>query len=201
MLKRLIDIGFSFLGLIILLPIFLVVALAILLQDGKPVFFRQKRVGLNGQDFSILKFRTMTCTPEAEKHGFDPGSVRRVTKIGRLLRNTKLDELPQLWNVLAGDMSLVGPRPEVQRWVEVYPERWAIVHKVRPGITDPASIEFRNEEEMLAGNSNPEEAYRHQVLPKKLDLYENYVRTQSFIGDFSLILKTIFVLVKKSANK
>jgi len=138
----------------------------------------------------------MTVQPGAEKGSFEVGSTQRVTAVGRFLRKTKLDELPQLWNVLIGDMSLVGPRPEVRKWVEAYPERWAFVHTVRPGITDPASIKFRNEEKLLARSPDPERTYRDEILPQKLALYEEYVRTRSFCGDIKLIFATIVALFK-----
>jgi lipopolysaccharide/colanic/teichoic acid biosynthesis glycosyltransferase len=117
-----------------------------------------------------------------------------VTRVGKLLRKTKLDELPQLWNVLVGDMSLVGPRPEVRKWVEAYPDRWSKVLAVRPGITDPASIEFRNEEELLAAAPDPKTCYRDVILPRKLDLYEEYVETRSFWGDVGILLKTVWAV-------
>ncbi len=126
---------------------------------------------------------------------FEAGDKSRITKTGAFLRKTKLDELPQLWNVLIGDMSLVGPRPEVRKWVDSYPERWAKVLTVKPGITDPASIYYRNEEELLAKADDPEACYRDHILPHKLDLYEEYVRTRSFCGDIYLIVKTIIVIL------
>lgn len=140
----------------------------------------------------------MTNLAGAEKGSFDAGSSRRVTNVGRILRRTKMDELPQLWNVLKGDMSLVGPRPEVRKWVEVYPERWSEVLTVRPGITDPASIVFRHEEEILARSENPEAAYRDEILPRKLDLYQQYVRTRSFGGDLLILMKTLVALLRRS---
>lgn len=152
--------------------------------------FRQHRVGLRGGDFVLFKFRTMTVRPGAEQGSFDPGSAARVTGIGQFLRRWKLDELPQFWNVLRGDMSLVGPRPEVRKWVEVYPERWARILTVRPGITDPASIRFRNEEDLLAQSVDPEQTYRNQILPAKLALYEEYIATRSFLGDMAVIIQT-----------
>ena len=124
------------------------------------------------------------------------GNRRRVTGVGRLLRATKLDELPQLWNVLKGDMSLVGPRPEVRQWVAAYPERWARVLTVKPGITDPASIVYRDEESILARSPDPERTYREDILPHKLDLYEEYVRSRNFFGDIGIILKTLFAVIK-----
>jgi lipopolysaccharide/colanic/teichoic acid biosynthesis glycosyltransferase len=159
---------------------------------GSPVFFKQARVGKDGREFLLIKFRTMTISPGAEKGEFEPGNLSRITSFGRYLRKTKLDELPQLLNVLMGDMSLVGPRPEVKKWVAVYPERWAAIHKVRPGITDPASLIYRNEEALLAGSGEPEKVYREELLPQKLSLYEEYLRKRSFFMDFSIIMKTIF---------
>jgi lipopolysaccharide/colanic/teichoic acid biosynthesis glycosyltransferase len=125
---------------------------------------------------------------------FDAGDTKRVTRPGSFLRKTKLDELPQLWNVLIGDMSFVGPRPEVRQWVDAYPERWAQVHQVKPGITDPASIYFRNEEDLLAKSEDPKAFYMEHILPQKLDLYIQYVKTQSFRRDVSLIFKTILAV-------
>jgi lipopolysaccharide/colanic/teichoic acid biosynthesis glycosyltransferase len=140
----------------------------------------------------------MTAAAGAEKGRFDAGVTSRVTPVGQILPKWKLDELPQLWNVLIGDMSLVGPRPEIRKWVEAYPERWAKVLTVRPGITDPASIEFRNEEDLLAAAADPERHYRKVVLPQKLEFYEEYVQTRSFWGDLGIVFKTFFVLVRNS---
>jgi lipopolysaccharide/colanic/teichoic acid biosynthesis glycosyltransferase len=193
-LKRAFDIIFALAGLVALAPFLLLISLAIRVSSGPPVFFRQQRVGLLGRDFMLWKFRTMTTLRGAEKGAFEPGSTRRVTGIGRWLRKTKMDELPQLWNVVRGDMSLVGPRPEVRRWVEAYPERWAFVHTVRPGITDPASIRFRSEEDLLASAADPERMYREEILPQKLAIYEEYVRTRTFWGDVKIILSTIAAL-------
>lgn len=174
------------------MPLFVILAFAVVIDTGFPVFFLQKRVGLYGRPFYIYKFRTMTLQKDASQGSFDAGDSRRVTPVGRVLRRTKLDELPQLWNVLRGDMSLVGPRPEVQKWVDVYPERWSRVLSLRPGITDNASLEFRNEEELLAASSNPEKTYSDEVLPRKLDLYEDYVQNHSLAGDIRIIFRTIF---------
>lgn len=137
----------------------------------------------------------MRLKQESSTATFDAGDKSRITKSGFFLRKTKLDELPQLWNVLIGDMSLVGPRPEVRKWVDVYPERWTKVLTVKPGITDPASIYYRNEEELLAKAADPEAYYRDHILPHKLDLYEEYVMTRSFCGDIYLILKTILSII------
>lgn len=193
------DIILAALGLLLVSPFFLIIIVLIRLTSPGPAFFRQLRVGRNGRSFIILKFRTMTMLRDAENGKFEAGSSARVTRIGRILRRTKLDELPQLWNVLRGDMSLVGPRPEVRKWTEVYPERWRRVLAVRPGITDPAAIVFRNEEEILAGSPNPEDAYQFQILPKKLDMYEAYVKNRSFAGDLELIFRTLIAIWKGRA--
>lgn len=191
-MKRCFDIIASFFGLLMLSPVLLILAVAVVLDSGFPVFFVQKRVGKGGHQFRIFKFRSMTVSKAAAEGSFDAGNSRRVTRVGRILRKTKLDELPQLWNVFIGDMSLVGPRPEVQKWVEAYPERWRFVHSIRPGITDNASLEFRNEEEILAASDDPEVTYREVVLPRKLYLYEDYVRNRTFLGDIRILFRTIF---------
>lgn len=193
--KRCFDVVVSFSVLLIFLPVLMLLAFSVWLLYGRPVLFRQIRVGMAGGDFFLYKFRTMTTTPDSESNSFDAGETARVTTIGRILRVTKLDELPQLWNVLKGDMSLVGPRPEVRKWVEVYPERWAVAHSVRPGITDLASIVYRNEEKILARSGDPEKTYRDEILPRKLDLYEEYVKTRSFFRDLKIIWQTVVAVL------
>jgi lipopolysaccharide/colanic/teichoic acid biosynthesis glycosyltransferase len=195
-LKRAFDVSFSVLALMVLLPFSLIVALVVVFSAGFPILFRQVRVGRSGRDFLLYKFRTMRVTERAAKSRFEPGQTARITPVGRILRKAKVDELPQLWNVIKGDMSLVGPRPEVRDWVDVYPDRWRIVLQVRPGITDPASIKFRHEEEVLRVAQDPIKTYRDEVLPSKLSLYEDYVRSRSFFGDLIIIFKTIAVLFK-----
>jgi lipopolysaccharide/colanic/teichoic acid biosynthesis glycosyltransferase len=185
------DIIFSGIGLLLLSPLLIIASGIILIFDGRPIFFRQTRVGINNSDFLLNKFRTMSVERGASSGTFDAGDMSRITKVGAFLRKTKLDELPQLWNVFIGDMSFVGPRPEVRKWVDAYPQRWAKVLTVKPGITDPASIYYRNEEELLAQADDPVACYRDQILPHKLDLYEEYVRTRTFWGDIFLIFKTI----------
>lgn len=195
-MKRLLDILLVSLFFWLIVPLLLLGAMLVLLFDGKPVFFMQSRVGLGGKSFKLIKFRTMLVDPASTKGSFDMGSSVRVTAVGALLRRTKLDELPQLWNVLLGQMALVGPRPEVRKWVDAYPQRWAKVHQVRPGVTDPASIVYRNEEQLLAQSSDPEKIYRDEVLPHKLSIYEKYVEEQSLLGDIGILFKTIAVLVR-----
>ena len=196
-MKRLFDFLVSFCVLLILLPILLLIALCVVIDSGLPVFFVQKRVGKNGELFSMFKFRTMTVLKEAKQGSFDAGNSSRVTRVGKVLRKTKLDELPQLLNVFIGNMSFVGPRPEVKKWVDTYPERWAVVHSVKPGITDNASIEFRNEEEILAAAENPEITYREDILPRKLVFYEEYVNNNSFLGDIRILFRTFLSVFLK----
>ena len=194
-MKRTFDFTCASLALIVLSPMLLIIWLCIVVTSGLPGFFKQQRVGLNGMEFTLLKFRTMTVNKSSEAGTFDAGSTARVTRIGRFLRKTKLDELPQLWNVVKGDMSIIGPRPEVRKWVEIYPDRWKKVLSVRPGITDNASIIFRNEEELLAESETPEKTYKEEILPKKLDLYEKYVDNNSFLIDLNIIFRTIIAIL------
>jgi lipopolysaccharide/colanic/teichoic acid biosynthesis glycosyltransferase len=196
-MKRAIDIIVSLTGLLILLPLFFVISVIIFLEDFKNPFFCQNRVGQYGKMFKLYKFRSMSVNKLATQGTFDAGNKSRVTSVGKFIRKTKIDELPQLYNVLKGEMTLVGPRPEVSDWVKVYPERWAIVHKVKPGITDKASIEFRHEEEILARSQNPEESYRDEILPRKLEINEEYAKNHSILTDIIIILKTFKIILTK----
>lgn len=191
LMKRLFDIILSAIAVAILWPLILLIAISILIIDGKPIFFRQWRVGMGGEEFCIIKFRTMSDSNRSKRGSFDAGSSSRVTGVGKLLRRTKLDEVPQLFNVLKGDMSVVGPRPEVRTWVDAYPDQWAYIHTVRPGITDPASILYRNEEDLLAAADDSVKYYKDVVLPSKINLYTRYVKEHTFFGDIIIIFKTI----------
>jgi len=193
--KRLFDLLVSVITLVVCSPLLLCIGILVASTSSGGPLFRQKRIGLQGQPFFLLKFRTMTVQTGAEDGAFDAGSDTRVTRVGRILRATKLDELPQFWNVLRGDMSLVGPRPEVEAWTRFYPDRWTIVHTVRPGITDEASIEFRDEERILSESSDAESCYRDVVLPRKLDLAEAYVRSRSFGGDLLILWRTFCAIL------
>lgn len=195
MLKRTLDLLLAILSLLLLLPAFMIIAVAVLLSSPGPVLFRQIRVGRDGKDFVLLKFRTMRVQAGSEAGSFDAGDTSRVTTVGAFLRATKLDELPQFWNVVRGDMSLVGPRPEVRKWVQIEPIRWATVLAVRPGITDPASLVYRHEERILASCSDPETTYKEQVLPRKLALYQEYVRTRTLAGDVVILWRTVVTVV------
>lgn len=196
-MKRSFDFIASFLGLVFLCLFFFFIGLLIKSDDKGPIFFKQKRVGKGGKLFVLYKFRTMRASGSAKVGSFEPGNTSRITTVGKFLRRTKLDELPQLINVLKGEMSIVGPRPEVEKWVAVYPERWKRILSVRPGITDNSSIVYRSEELLLAKSDDPEKTYKEIILPKKLDLYEYYVANNSFFNDLILIFKTLFSVVFK----
>ena len=190
--KRLYDMFFATLGLVLASPLFLLIAVAIKCCDRGPVLFRQTRVGLQGRRFLILKFRTMV--PEAETMGVSitQGGDPRVTAIGRLLRKTKLDELPQLWNVLTGEMSLVGPRPEVPHYVERYSAEQRQVLRLKPGVTDLATLLYRNEEELLRGAGDVESFYLEEVVPRKIELNLAYASCANLWEDTKIILRTVF---------
>ena len=187
--ERIFDVMCSAVGLFLLMPAFAGIALAIILDDGSPVLFSQTRVGRNGKLFRIWKFRTMRfCSHgSAVTATGDP----RITTVGKKLRMYKLDELPQLFNVLKGDMSLVGPRPEVPEYVQLQTPIWQAVLQVRPGITDLATLLYRDEERILASSTDPNAFYCERVLPAKLVLNRSYVRSRSFLRDLRLILETI----------
>jgi lipopolysaccharide/colanic/teichoic acid biosynthesis glycosyltransferase len=194
--KSIFDFTVAGIALLFLSPLFIFIAILIKLDSKGPVFFRQKRGGRGGKYFYIFKFRSMTLKEKADGKDFDPGSSPRITKTGKIIRKTKLDELPQLINVILGEMSLVGPRPEVEIYIRLYQQRWDRILSVRPGITDPASIKFRNEEELLAKAENPEDEYRKVILPRKLEIYEDYVSRISFLNDVKILFGTIFVVLK-----
>ncbi|MBQ2990752.1 MAG: sugar transferase [Clostridia bacterium] len=196
-LKRAMDIVVSGCALFVLWPVLLLIAAAIRIDDPGPVFYRQVRIGLNGKPFRILKFRTMIV--DADKKGLQitVGRDNRITRMGAMLRKTKLDELPQLINVLTGEMSFVGPRPEVPRYVEMYTPYQRQVLLVRPGITDYASIAYRNENDMLAGAENPEELYIGTIMPDKIELNMKYLREISPATDIRLIFRTIAAVIRE----
>lgn len=195
--KRLFDLVFATAGAILLLPLFAYVAVRIRMDSPGPVFFRQERVGRLGVPFRIYKFRTMCLDAEAKGRQITVGADPRITPFGLWLRRRKLDELPQLFNVIRGEMSLVGPRPEVPRYVALYPDDVReLVLSVPPGITDFASIEYRDENTILATASDPEHTYIHEVMPTKLAYCVRYVTERSLWLDLKLILATIGALMK-----
>lgn len=192
LLKRIFDLICSILGLIVLAPLFIVIALLIKLTSPGPVFFRQIRVGRNGEHFAIFKFRTMVNNAEGQGPKITIGKDSRITGIGRVLRKVKLDELPQLIDVVIGKMSVVGPRPEVPEYVALYPESIKkSVLSIRPGITDWASILMIDESSILAKSSDPKATYINEILPKKLAYADKYVKTRTFWQDCMIILATI----------
>lgn len=197
MLKRLFDIVASGLGLIVLSPLFLILAIWIKLDSKGPVFYRQVRVGYKNKDFRIYKFRSMRVGADKGSLVTIGGHDPRVTRSGYFIRKFKFDELPQLINVFLGDMSLVGPRPEVRHYVDYWTPEQMHVLDVRPGITDPASIKFRNENELMEKAEDPEKYYIEVIMQEKIKLYLEYVEKHSFFYDLRLIFKTFWVIVKE----
>lgn len=193
--KRAMDIAISAAALCVLWPVFLLIALAIVIDDPGPVFYRQVRVGRGGRPFRIFKFRTMVVDADKKGLSITVGRDSRITRVGAFLRKTKLDELAQLLNVLCGQMSFVGPRPEVPRYVELYTPYQRQVLLVRPGITDYASIAYRNENDLLAGADDPEKMYIETIMPDKIELNMKYLREISPLADLRLILKTVIAVI------
>jgi len=200
--KRIFDISASLFGLLLLAPVFLCVGIWILLEDGRPVFFLQERVGRGGKPFRLWKFRSMRAAGAGGGGllltvGRDP----RITRSGAWLRKTKIDELPQLWNVFKGEMSLVGPRPEVTRYVDQYSPGQREILEFTPGVTDPASLEFGNESELMAGAADPEAKYLQDILPRKLAISLHYARQATFWTDLQIILKTVIFQGRQAKEK
>ncbi len=193
--KRMFDVTVSGLALIVLSPLFLIVAVAVKLDSPGPVFFRQTRVGRGGQTFRIFKFRSMIDGAAKVGPALTVRADPRITRLGALLRELKIDELPQLINVLAGSMSFVGPRPEVPEYMDLYTsEQRRIILSMRPGITDYAAILFRDEARILGAQSDPADVYRHRIMPVKFALYERYSREIGMLNDLRIILATLTLL-------
>ena len=194
-MKRFFDISFSVFGLLILFPFLFFIAILIKLDSKGKIFYLQKRVGKNNIDFKLFKFRTMK--PSSDKKGLLTVGAKdnRITKIGYYLRKLKLDELPQFINVLVGNMSFVGPRPEVRKYVTLYSKEQQKVLTVKPGITDYASIEYVDENTILGRSENPEKTYINEIMPKKLQLNLKYIDEMSFFTDIKIIFKTIFKII------
>jgi lipopolysaccharide/colanic/teichoic acid biosynthesis glycosyltransferase len=199
--KRALDVFSSAIGLLILSPLLVIIACCVKLGSRGPVVYRQIRVGQDGRPFQILKFRSMVVDASKRGLGITVSGDNRVTRVGRFLRRHKFDELPQLWNVLRGDMSLVGPRPELPVYVAGYTPEQRMVLSARPGITDPASLAYRHEEGLLAGQQNPEAFYRSQVLPDKLARNIHYIQKMSLQEDLRIILETMVSSVFISAEQ
>jgi lipopolysaccharide/colanic/teichoic acid biosynthesis glycosyltransferase len=194
-MKRLFDLIISLTALIVLLPIMFVIGFLVMLDSKGPMIYRQQRVGRNGKLFWMHKFRTMKL--HSDKQGLltvgehDP----RITRIGYFLRKLKLDELPQLWNVFVGDMSIVGPRPEVEKYVKLYNDKQKNVLAVRPGLTDPASLEYFEENRILESFEHPEEAYIQYVMPRKLELNLEYIERRNFFTDLFIMVRTLMRII------
>jgi lipopolysaccharide/colanic/teichoic acid biosynthesis glycosyltransferase len=202
MAKRAFDLFFSVVGLLVLSPLLLLLALAVKLSSRGPVLFWQQRIGKDGRPFYIIKFRSMVVN--AEKLGLSVTKVGdpRITRVGRFMRKTKLDELPQLWNVLVDDMSFVGPRPEVPRYVAHYTVEQRRVLALKPGITDLATLEFRNEEELLRAAGDTEKFYLEYCVPRKIELNLAYARQASLWGDVKIIFRTLLPLgAERNGNR
>lgn len=195
--KRVFDFLFALVGLTILSPLMLVIALWIKLDSKGPIFFIQKRVGQFNKPIGVYKYRTMVVNAENKGLKITVGKDPRITQVGQILRKYKLDELPQLFNVVFGSMSFVGPRPEVDEYMRHYPEEIKKkVLSVRPGITDYASIEFKNENDLLASSDDPQQTYLNEILPIKQQYYLQYVDEQNLILDIKLIFRTIIEILK-----
>jgi len=198
-MKRAFDIVIAFFGLLLLSPVLLVVAFLIWRDSGHPIFFTQERIGRQFRPFFIYKFRTMVKDASQRGRAITVGDDPRITRVGRLLRKTKIDELPQLLNVLKGEMSFVGPRPEVRHYVDLFRADYEKILTIRPGITDLASLKYRDESTLLGQSQNPEEEYLKRLLPEKIMLAKAYLEHSSFFFDLQLIFKTVLRLVRDKA--
>lgn len=196
-MKRVFDIFFSFFAILFLLPLFLVIALFIVFDSKGGVFYKQQRVGRGNKDFGLFKFRTMKV--DAHKQGLLTvgGRDSRITKVGFFLRKYKLDELPQFINIFNGEMSFVGPRPEVRKYVEMYNPQQLKVLDVQPGLTDYASIEYMDENDLLSQSADPEKIYIDEIMPAKLELNLKYIEDESFITDMKIIFRTLGKIVSR----
>lgn len=189
--KRIFDLVASFLGLLLLSPLFLLIGALVKLEDGGPIFYKQRRVGYQGRKFTIWKFRSMRVDADKAGPSITFGEDPRITRVGKWLRKTKLDELPQLFNVFRGEMSFVGPRPEVPEYVAMYTPEQRVVLNLLPGITDPASLKYRNESEFLATSPDPLETYVSVVMPDKIRINLEYSHSANILSDIWIILKTV----------
>lgn len=195
-MKRLFDILFSLIGLLVLCPFMAVIAVFIKINSDGPIFFKQLRVGKDNTDFLLFKFRTMHILSEAKGQLTVGMKDSRITTIGYFLRRYKLDEIPQLWNVFKGEMSFVGPRPEVRKYVDMYNETQLTVLSVKPGITDYASIIFIKENELLGNANDPEKEYIENIMPEKLRINIKYINENNLFSDIGLIFRTVFSIIK-----
>jgi len=198
---RFFDLLISFLGILLFSPILVIASLLIIIDSKLPVFFKQSRVGQHNRDFVLYKFRTMRASDENNSYLTSKSSGNRITNTGRFLRKFKIDELPQLWNVLIGDMSIVGPRPEVRKYVDLYTEKQKEILSIKPGITDYASIKYMNEEAMLSSVDNPEEFYIKKILPEKILLNRLYLNNTKVTEYFKIILITLYYILRQGRGE
>jgi lipopolysaccharide/colanic/teichoic acid biosynthesis glycosyltransferase len=189
--KRIFDLIFGFLGFVLISPLLLIISLWILIGEGRPILFLHERMGKNFQKFNLIKFRTMIKNADRMGPQVTGGNDARISNLGQHLRRLKLDELPQLINVLKGEMSIVGPRPEVEQYVDQFKPEYQKVLKIKPGITDFAAIEFRKEQEILKEYEDINTAYITKILPRKLELYQIYMREISLLTDLKIIFRTL----------
>jgi len=194
--KRAFDLALSVPLLVLLSPVICVIALLIKRSGRGPVLFTQERMGRNGSAFRLYKFRTMSQSPGEPGPQVTSAGDPRITGIGRVLRKYKLDELPQILNVIKGDMSLVGPRPEVRKYADAYREEYSSILRISPGITDYAALEFRNEEEILARYADVEDAYTRVILPEKIELYKKYINEMGFMADLKILFRTMVEVIR-----
>lgn len=194
--KRIFDFLFSLLLLIMLLIPIVVISIINLATSGYPIFYLQKRVGILGNKFSIIKFRSMYVNQKGNDNTITVNNDNRITPFGRLIRKYKIDEIPQLFNILLGQMSFVGPRPEIEKYVKEYNTSMLITLLVKPGLTCPASLMYKNEETLLSGNVNVDSVYLHEILPQKMALNLEYIRRMSFVYDIIIIIKTAMSVIK-----
>lgn len=197
-LKRSVDLAASAFGLWLASPVLLAAAAAVKLESKGPVHFRSPRVGLKGKPFHLYKLRTMHVQKPGSGPEVTAGNDHRITRVGKILRKTKIDELPQLLNVLKGEVSLVGPRPEAPRYVDKYPEQYKIILSVKPGLSDRATLEFVGEEEILASSEDPEKTYIEVIMPQKMCHYLRYVEKHTIDEDLAIIVDTVFHLAKRA---
>lgn len=196
LMKRLLDIFISFIALIFLSPLLIIICFVIMLSSGIPIFYFQERVGKDWKRFKIIKFRTMVVEADRIGPGISSEDDQRITKFGKFLRKYKLDELPQLFNVFIGEMSLIGPRPELLKYAEFYKDDYSKILKLKPGITDYASVSYRNEAVLLNGKSEGESFYLTKILPEKISLYKKYIHDASLITDLKILLSTIKAILR-----
>jgi len=189
-LKRLADIIISITVILLLLPVFILISISILIKSGRPIFYLQKRVGKGWNEFKVIKFRTMVNNAENIGPGVSLSNDKRVTAIGKILRKFKIDELPQFINVLKGEMSIIGPRPELLKYVDQYKNEYLNILKVKPGLSDYASVKFRNEASLLQSSKDSEAFYLKNILPEKIKLYNKYIAEMNFFVDIKILFLT-----------